>query len=63
MHAFTSNIVEDFMITAAWCSVFATGFLEPLYKMTLVNIPGPFAAFFKQPAISTPPTIRDYTQQ
>jgi predicted PurR-regulated permease PerM len=63
LHAFTSNVVEDFLITAAWCSVLCTGLLEPLYKLALAEIPGPFAAFFKQRDVSTPPTVKDFTRQ
>jgi hypothetical protein len=63
VHAFTGNVITDFAIVAAWCNLLATTVLEPLYKMALVNWGGPFAAFFKRPTVTTPPTVRNLTPQ
>lgn len=61
VHAFTGNVITDFAIVAAWCNLLASTVLEPLYKMALVNWSGPFAAFFKNLDITTPPTVKDLT--
>jgi hypothetical protein len=58
VHALTNNVVDDFILVASYCSVLSTTLLLPLYKLALVHIPSPFAAFFKPPTILTPPTVR-----
>ena len=69
VHAFTSNLIEDFVLIASYCSVLGTTLLLPLYKMALIKLPSPFNAFFNQPQpaqqpepepikLSTPPTVR-----
>lgn len=61
VHAFTGNVVTDFVIVAGWANLLATTILEPLYKMVMYKVPSPFAALFKQPTVSTPPTVTDLT--